>query len=153
MEPRSASQLAVIIKVTPLVDTLVEAHGFRPDSIYVEYCWLGVLGPTSTFAYRRLGLIAAATPAGSEAPVDLVDLAVSLGLGEGTGRNSLMARALRRLVQFGAAEWRGDALAVRRALAPLTVRQLGRLGFTARAMHHRITEQHRAGGHGAHGTR
>ena len=72
---------------------------------------------------------------------DLVDLALGLGLGEGIGRNSIMARALRRLVQFGAAQWRGDALAVRRALAPLTAGQLGRLGYTARAMHERITEQ------------
>ena len=37
-----------------------------------------------------------------------------------------------------------DALAVRRALAPLPERQVSRLGYTARAMHERITEQ-RAG--------
>ncbi|HET7486556.1 MAG TPA: hypothetical protein VFJ85_01410 [Acidimicrobiales bacterium] len=117
------------------------------------FCWLGVLGPTSTFAYRRLGLLAAATAPGAAVPVDLVDLAVGLGLGTGTGRNSLLSRALHRLTRFGAAEWRGDALAVRRALAPLTMRQLDRLGVTARAMHHRVTEQRRPGGHGARGTR
>lgn len=146
MEAGHAPELSRIVNIAPLVDPVVEAHGFHPDSVYVEFCWLGVLGPTSTFAYRRLGMIAAATPAGSVAPVDLVDLAVGLGLGEGTGRNSLMARALRRLAQFGAAEWRGDALAVRRALAPLTGRQLARSGTTARAMHQRITEQRRLQG-------
>lgn len=143
MEPRRTAELDRIISVSPLVDPVVEAHGFRPDSVYVEYCWLAVLGPTATFAYRRLGLMAGATPEGSVVPVDLVDLAVGLGLGEGLGHNSLIVRTLNRLVQFGVAQWRGEALAVRRALAPLTMRQLARAGFTASTMHDRITEQRR----------
>ncbi len=142
MEPNpTPDQLPTVLKVVALADPVVEAHGFGPESLYVEYCWLPVLGPTATLAYRRLGTVAAALPPTEVVRLDLVDLAFGLGLGEGIGRNSIMARALRRLVQFGAAEWRGDALAVRRALAPLTARQLVRLGFTARAMHERITEQ------------
>ncbi len=74
------------------------------------------------------------------AAVDLVDVAVSLGIGEGTGRNSVLARALGRLVRFGVAEWRGDVLAVRRALAPLPARQLARASYSARKAHERIVE-------------
>ena len=141
MDPNPTPQLPSILKVMALVDPVVEAHGFAPESLYVEYCWLPILGPTATLAYRRLGTVAAARPMGEVVRFDLVDLALGLGLGEGIGRNSIIARTLRRLVQFGVAQWRGDTLAVRRALAPLTVRQLARLGYTARVMHERITEQ------------
>lgn len=36
MESNLAPQMSTIVKVTPLVDMVVEAHGFRPDSLYVE---------------------------------------------------------------------------------------------------------------------
>lgn len=142
MAPKpNPDQLPNVLKVVALADPVVEAHGFGPESLYVEYCWLPILGPTATLAYRRLGTVAAALAPNHVVRFDLVDLSLGLGLGEGIGRNSIIARSLRRLVQFGAAEWRGDALAVRRALAPLTARQLGRLSYTARVMHERITEQ------------
>lgn len=133
-------QHPLILEVAALIDPVVEALGFGPESTYVEYCWLPILGPTSTFAYRRLGRMVVDQPIDGKVRIDLVDLASSLGLGEGIGRNSLMARTLRRLDQFGVAAWRDDTLAVRRALAPLTVRQVARLGWTARAMHERITK-------------
>ena len=74
-----------------------------------------ILGPTSTWLYRRLamGLLVE-----EEFEVDLVDLAVSLGLGEGMGKQSPMARAIQRLIRFGAAEAHCQRLLVRRALAP-----------------------------------
>ncbi len=131
--------LPTTLHVRALMDPVVEAHGFGPASVYVEYCWLGVLGPTATFLYRRLGAVAGA--AGDVvAAVDLVDVGVSLGVGEGMGRNSILARAIGRLVRFGVAEWRGDVLAVRRAVAPLTTRQLSRLSYSARVVHERIVE-------------
>lgn len=139
-EPTS-DQLPSVLRVVALVDPVVEAHGFVRESLYVEYCWLPILGPTATLAYRRLGTVVAALPPKGVVRFDLIDLSLGLGLGEGIGRNSVMARTLRRLVQFGVAEWRRDTLAVRRALAPLTARQLGRLGYTARIMHERIAEQ------------
>ena len=135
-----------MLKLIALVDPVVEVHGFAPESLYVEYCWLPILGPSSTLAYRRLGKVVAAQAPKDVVRIDLVDLAVGLGLGEGIGRNSIMARSLHRLTRFGATAWYGDALAVRRALAPLTARQLTRLGFTARVMHERITEQRRTSG-------
>lgn len=120
---------------------MVEALGYGPQSVYVEFCWVAVLGPTGTLAYRRLGTVVAGRPEGERLTFDLVDLSCSLGLGEGIGRNSIIARTLTRLVHFGIAEWHGDALAVRRALAPLPARHVARLSHTARAMHTRITEQ------------
>lgn len=62
---------------------MVDELGFGPTSRYVETCWLGILGPTATWAYRRIGSLAEMHPEGAE--VDLADLALSLGLGEGMG--------------------------------------------------------------------
>jgi len=121
------------IEVVPLVDEVVEAHGFGPRSMYVEMCWLPILGPTATWLYRRLGSWVEHNPDGLQ--VDLTDLSVSLGLGEGLSRNSLIGRALGRLAHFGAAEWRGHQLAVRRALAPLPKRHVERLSYTAFRLH------------------
>ena len=121
------------LRVVPLIDHLVEHRGFGPRSLYVEMCWLPVMGPTATWLYRRLGTWVEHNPDGLT--VDLTDLSVGLGLGEGLSRNSMFARALGRLARFGAADWRGDALAVRRALAPLPERQLGRLSYSARKLH------------------
>jgi hypothetical protein len=138
----SPEQLPAILRITPLVDPVVEAHGFGPQSAYVEFVWLAVLGPSATWTYRRLGAVVAGQSAGETLPVNLADLSRSLGLGEGTGRNSIIARTLGRLVQFGAAAWMGeDTLGIRRALAPLPARQVARLSHTPRAMHIRLTEQ------------
>lgn len=139
---QSPDQLPATLAITPLIDPVVEAHGFGPQSSYVEFCWLAVLGPSATWAYRRLGSVVAGRPEGEVLRVNLVDLSRSLGIGEGTARNSIIARALVRLVQFGVMEWRGDDLvAVRRALAPLPAHRLARLSHTPRAMHSRLTEQ------------
>ena len=138
----SPQELPAVLRVTAIVDPVVEAHGFGPSSAYVEFVWLAVLGPSATWTYRRLGAVVAGQAAGEALPVNLADLSRSLGLGEGTGRNSIMARTLGRLVQFGVARWMGeDTLAVRRALAPVPARQLARLSHTPRAMHSRLTEQ------------
>lgn len=95
--------------------------------------WLAVLGPSGTWAYRRLAAVVAGRTADEAVPVNVADLSRSLGLGAGIGRNSIMARTLNRLVHFGVARWMGqDGLAVRRALAPVPARQLARLSFTPR---------------------
>jgi hypothetical protein len=125
--------LPASVTVRAWIDPVVEALGFEPESRYVECCWLGVLGPTATWLYRRLGVRVTAEPAGS--PVDLVDLSVSLGLGEGLGRNSHLAKALARLVRFGIIRWEGDAVAVRRRLAPLSQRLATHLSWSARRVH------------------
>ena len=99
--------------------------------------WLGVLGPTASWAYRRLGSLAEVHPDG--ATVDLIDLAHSLGLGEALGKNSLLMRALARLVNFDVARWEGDVLAVRRRVAALPERQVSRLSASAVRAHVQLT--------------
>jgi hypothetical protein len=136
---RTRELLSGELQIVPLVDELVEAHGFGPRSMYVEVCYLPVLGPTATWLYRRLGSWVEFHPEGLA--VDLIDLSVGLGLGEGLGRNSLIARSLGRLARFGAVDWRGDFLAVRRALAPLPERHLSRLNYTARRLHEDFVRQ------------
>lgn len=110
-------------------DPVVEAHGFPVNSAYTETVLLPILGPSSTFALRRLGTWAAAQPNGL--PVDTAELAHDLGLSHKGGRNSTMARTISRLCQFGMAEWRAEALAVRTAVAPVAERQLARLSARA----------------------
>ena len=43
-------------------DPIVEALGHRPESPYIEYVWLSVLGPATVWAYRRLSCLAATAP-------------------------------------------------------------------------------------------
>jgi hypothetical protein len=115
-------------------DPLVEAHGFGPRSAYVETVYLGVLGPSSTFIYRKLGALVELGL--TDVEVDLADLALSLGLGTGTGRQSPVVRSLDRLVSFGVARWLADGrYALRKALAPLPEYRLARLAPSVRRFH------------------
>jgi hypothetical protein len=123
------------IVVVPWEDPVVEALGHWPGDPYVEYCTLGALGPTTTFLWMRL---ARTCTAGTGTRVDVVDLAVSLGLGEGLGANAPLPRSLGRLVQFGCAQRAGEALAVRRALPHLSQHQLSRLSRSARRAHEHL---------------
>lgn len=116
-------------------DPVVEAVGYAPESAYVEYCWLPILGPSATFAYRRLGRLAIEAP---RTRLGAGELFASLGLGRGSGPHGPGPRALERLGAFGVLARREEALAVRRALPPLTRRQLGRLPAGARAAHDHI---------------
>lgn len=135
MERKILLHPAATLVVAPLVDPIVEERGFGPTSSYVEFCWLPVLGPTTTWLYRRLAMPLLAV---GEFEVDVTDLSVSLGLGEGLGRNSPVMRSFGRLVKFGAADWGGTRLLVRRALAPLTVLQASRLSWSARQHHEMV---------------
>jgi hypothetical protein len=98
-------------------------------------CWLPVLGPSATWLYRRLGQLVRLD--GMQQAE--VDLSISLGLGRGVGRNSLLARTLFRMTRFEVAKWQGRQLVVRRALAPLTQTQLGYLSLTPRRIHNSLT--------------
>jgi hypothetical protein len=127
------------ILVRPWADELVEARGFGPRSMYVEMCWLPILGPTATWLYRRLGSWAEFNPEGLA--VDLTDLSVSLGLGEGLGHSSHLGKGLDRLTYFGAARWMSNQLQVRRALAPLPERHVRRLSYSASRIHEESTRR------------
>ena len=122
------------LNVVPWPDPVVESHGHRPGSPYVEAVWLGVLGPSTTLCWSRLSRIANARPSTA---VDITDLAVSLGLGGGLGRNAPITRTLGRMVTFGAALRSGDTLAVRRALPDVPERMTKGLSYTGRLAHQR----------------
>jgi hypothetical protein len=121
-----------VVRVRPWVDPLVERCGFPPASPYVEFCYLPVLGPSATWLYRRLGALVNEQPDGGT--VDLTELFLSLGLG-GVGRSSPAMRSLARLAHFGVVQSVGPDILVRRAVAPLTERQLGRLPESVRSAH------------------
>jgi hypothetical protein len=130
--------LPATLTVTAWDDPLVEAHGFAPRSPYVEGVWGGVLGPSATLCYRRLGALIELGSVDIE--IDVVDLAVSLGLGEGTGRQATITRTLARLIAFDVARWLpDDRYAVRRALAPIAEHRVQRLSESAQRFHHAQT--------------
>src|SRR6202023_1620151 len=64
--------------VRPWADQVVESHGVPVNSAYTETVLLPILGPSATFALRRLGTWAAAQPDG--VVVDASELAADLGL-------------------------------------------------------------------------
>jgi hypothetical protein len=115
-------------------DPVVEARGHKPGSPYVEFVWLGVLGPSTTLCWSRISRIATAQP---NTEVDTTDLATSLGLGAQLGHNAAITRTLSRMVMFGAAARIDDTLAVRRALPDVPDRTVARLSHTARVAHQR----------------
>lgn len=125
------------LHVVPWRDEVVEARGFGPRSMYVETCWLPVMGPTATFLYRRLGSWAAHNPDGLT--VDLQQVSESLGLGDAMGRHSRIGKALGRLARYQAARWGGDELQVRTALPPLPLRLLKGLDANTKGWHERYT--------------
>ena len=141
MQRRSAPEVATWLvdhdplEVVPWDDPLVEQLGHPARSAYVETYWLSVIGPASTWAIRRLSAWLDAAPSGVR--LSLSELGRELGLGAGTGRNAPVVRTLTRLVLFGLATPLGDALAVRRALAPLTCRQAAGLPESLAGQHDR----------------
>jgi hypothetical protein len=122
------------LKIVAWPDPVVESRGHRPGSPYVEAVWLGILGPSTTLCWSRLSRLATARP---DTAIDITDLAVSLGLGAGLGRNAPITRTLGRMVMFGAALHSGDTLAVRRALPDVPERMTRGLSYTARLAHQR----------------
>ena len=131
----------VMLTVRKWSDPLVEAQGYPVTSDYVETFWLPVLGPSATWALRRLAALAA-TPGGVR--IRTVELARSLGLGASTGRNSAIVRTLERLVRFDMARCVDDVLEVRRFVGPLPGPQLSRLPHALQHAHQRAVC--RAGG-------
>jgi hypothetical protein len=121
------------LRIVPWRDEVVERFGHAPRGIYVETYWLPILGPSATWAMRRLTAWLDAEPDGYD--LQLCDLGRELGLGSGTGRNASLIRTLARLVAFGMATPLGDALAVRRMLAPLTRKQVRSLPDALAARH------------------
>lgn len=129
----SAEALPGRLRVSRWEDPLVEELGFGPRHMYTECVWLPVLGPTASWLYRRLGSWALHNPEGLD--VDMGQMSRALGLGEGSGHNSKIAKAVGRLVRFEVARGSGIELQVRTALPPLPLRILKKLDPVTRTLH------------------
>jgi hypothetical protein len=114
-------------------DPIVERFGHAPRSAYVETYWLPILGPSATWAMRRLTAWLDGSPDGYE--VSLSELGRELGLGAGTGRNAAVVRTLSRLATFEMAKPLGVSFAVRTMFAPLPRRYVKALPDALAAMH------------------
>jgi hypothetical protein len=121
------------LHVVPLRHPVIEALGHHPASDYGEKFWLPTVGPSSLWAYRRLAHRCTEEPGGFI--VDLSTLGREIGLGAGTGRNSLIVRALNRIIDFHLAEITDEHLGVYTSLPPLTRRQAARLPDHLAARH------------------
>jgi hypothetical protein len=109
-------------------DPLLDELGYDPRSAYVEWCWLGIIGPSATFAARALAGALAVNPDGGDVP--LAALAGQLGL------NLLgLLHALDRLCRFGLATTYGGGLAFRRKWPPIAAPQVARLPRHLQVVH------------------
>lgn len=121
------------VMVVPWHDPIVDAVGFEARSQYVELFWLNVLGPTATWALRRLVTGLDRYPLGYE--MDLGETASMLGLAYSTGTSNSFARGLQRCVLFGVSQFVPGGLAVRRKVPPVALRHLARMPEALQAMH------------------
>ncbi|MGH9001401.1 MAG: hypothetical protein ACRDY7_18660 [Acidimicrobiia bacterium] len=113
------------IRITPLLDPVIDTIGHDPRSLYTERFWLPTLGPTTLLLLRRLADAFDQTPEGIDLP--LVEASRALGLGDREGPNSPLWRSLCRLIQFDLAAEHGDGMAVRRTVPPVNRRHVRRL--------------------------
>jgi hypothetical protein len=134
--PPASTATTTYLRAWP--DDVVAQLGWPVHSSYTEHCLVSVLGPTSTLLLRLLAF-ELLTAAEDLKPVDdLEAISRSLGLGSGSGRNSKLAKALLRLVQFGYLKPFGGAVEgywVRTHVTPLSERQLDRAGPRVRQLH------------------
>lgn len=122
------------LMVVPWHDPVVDAVGHEVRSTYVELFWLNVLGPSATWALRRLVAGLDRYPLGYE--LDLGETAHELGLSYSTATSSTFVRALQRCVLFGVAQPIAGGLAVRRHLPPVAARHLSRMPERLQHQHH-----------------
>lgn len=126
------------LRLAPYFDPAAEATGFDPASTYVEHCWLPLLGPTSTWLYRRL--FEELLDHGPVAQIDATDLARDLGLGSGMRR---LGQGLLRLQSFGFLAAEAPYLLLQQRARPLSGPALARLTGAARRWHDALTPEAR----------
>ena len=125
------------LHVVALADPVIDQLGHDVRSEYVETYWLPILGPSATWAARRLvDWLADA----DEVEVPLEPLGRSLGLGGGVANHSPVVRTLARLVDFGMAATGGNVYAIRRRFPPLAARHVERLPHYLVECHQRDLE-------------
>lgn len=128
--------------VTRWIDPWTASEGHEARSSYVERFWLGILGPSTTWLWRRLVRGLEECPGGFR--IHVADTGRALGLGQSTARNSMIVRSIERACQFGAARFAEDgSLQIRTHLPALSHRQLRRLPPAVQASHRRwVEDQH-----------
>lgn len=122
-----------MVTVVPWFDPVVDADGFDPRSTYVEYFWLGILGPSGTWFLRRLADGLDRSPDGFV--LDLRTAAKSLGLSPTGGRTFSFHRMLERCQRFGMIRFQGTNLEARRRIAAVPRRHLQRLPYELQEAH------------------
>ena len=128
------------LHVRPWPDDVIDTIGFDPRSKYVEWYWLSVLGPSTTWLLRRLVAGLEQHPDGY--PISLAETAQSLGLSDRGARKSAFVRAVTRTIKFELATPQGaDVLAVRRKVPPLSQRQVEQLPAALQATHRRWQDE------------
>ncbi|MGB8858212.1 MAG: hypothetical protein WCC60_03100 [Ilumatobacteraceae bacterium] len=134
IEPLSLAPDVATVMVVPWHDPIVDAVGFDVRSNYVELFWLNVLGPTATWALRRLVTGLDRYPLGYE--LDLAETAGMLGLAYSSGTSNSFGRALQRCQLFGMTQAvPGGGLAVRRRVPPVATRHLSRMPTQLQVLH------------------
>jgi hypothetical protein len=139
-DPPVGTEPNPVVTVRPWRDPIVERLGFPVTSPYVEGVWLPVLGPSATWALRRLGLWVEANPQGLT--VDLRELAAELGLRPDLRRSSPMVRTLGRMQRFAMITWADDEILARTTVGPVPERHLRRLPDRVVDLHRRLVREH-----------
>lgn len=129
------SQLPGHVRIVRLEDpVLADAHPVGGG--YVETYWLPVLGPTATWLARRLAAFVEDLPAHQDVDVDLLAVAISLGLSASLSANQAMAKSWARLGHFGVIAANGPTQAqVRTRLPDVPLRYRDRWPGVLRVMH------------------
>ncbi|MBT8240902.1 MAG: hypothetical protein KJN63_06710 [Acidimicrobiia bacterium] len=73
------------------------------DDTYRQRWWLPIIGPTATCILNHLAASNLGTSSWQVTPAP--ELAVALGLGKGTGKNSSLIRSIDRLTRFAFGTW------------------------------------------------
>lgn len=135
IEPLSLAPEPATVMIVPWHDPIVDAVGFDVRSSYVELFWLNVLGPTATWALRRLVTGLDRYPLGYE--LDLAETASMLGLAYSAGTSNSFGKALHRCQLFGMSQAVPGGLAVRRRVPPVAARHISRMPPQLQVMHQR----------------
>ncbi len=124
-----------LLEVAPWADPIVEKVGMQPASLYAEYFWLPILGPTAFLLLRRVTLELKQNPSGTQ--IMLHELNNELGLGPRGGKHGPLWRALLRTKHFGLTMLVGHTLYIRTRLPPLNQHQIAKLPGHLQTSHSR----------------
>lgn len=137
--------------VSPWTSDDTQPHPYSARSDYVEWFWLPVLGPSTTWLLRRIDASFDEFPSGFM--LDAHATARALGIAAPEQVGSTYPRTLHRLTMFGLAKTishaHADALLVRRMLPAISFRHLQRLAPHLQRLHDEwLRGQHRSQHHG-----